>query len=72
MRTVVFDQVLTEMVIQNLSAGELARRLGIHQDTLRRKLRGESAISLREAFAIRRALHISMPLETLFREADEG
>ncbi len=68
-KAVGYEQVYTEMIIRNVSVGELAKRLGIHQDTLRRKLRGQSALSLPEAFAIRRALGAEMPLDMLFSEA---
>ncbi len=67
-----FEQVLTQMVIQNATCDSLAKRIGVHRDTMRRKLCGETSLSLGEAFAIRRALNKNMPLDVLFKEADQA
>lgn len=69
LKSAVYEQVLTEMVIRGIRVCELAARAGMHPDTLRRKLRGQAPLSLPEAFAVRRALGASQTIDALFSEA---
>ena len=62
----IYEQVLVQMFLKGYDCKALARHTGISYSTLRRKLRGESALHLADALAIQKALGSSLTLEKLF------
>lgn len=64
----IYTQVMVQMYMKGWNMRELAREAGMSYVSLRRKLRGESPILLEEAFSIRKALAVQMPLDTLFEK----
>lgn len=66
----IYAQVLVQMFLKGFDCKTLARRTGLPYSTLRRKLRGESALLLTDALAIRQALGSSLALEQLFERKE--
>ena len=55
------------MLLSGCGRKTLAQALGIHYNTLCRKMRGEIPFTLDEALAARRFLNTAVPLEELFQ-----
>lgn len=64
----IYTQVMIQMYMKGWNMRELAGEVGMSYVSLRRKLRGESPVLLDEAFSIRKALEVQMPLDTLFEK----
>lgn len=62
----IYLQVLVQMYIRGWDSLELSRQTGIAYTSMRRKLRGQSPISLEEARRIQSALNCGMSLDDLF------
>lgn len=64
----VYAQVMVQMFMKGWNMRQLAEVTGLSYVSLRRKLRGESPFMLEEAFAVRDALKVQMPLDDLFEK----
>lgn len=64
----IYAQVMVQMCLKGWSIRELAEEVGMSYVSMRRKLRGESPVMLEEAFSIRNALEVQMPLDALFEK----
>lgn len=64
----IYSQVMVQMYMKGWNMRDLAEEAGLSYVSLRRKLRGESPVMLDEAFSIRRALQVQMPLDALFEK----
>ena len=64
----IYTQVMIQMYMKGWNMRELAGEVGMSYVSLRRKLRGESPVLLDEAFSIRKALEVQMPLDALFEK----
>ena len=63
-----YAQLVIQMYLKGLSSRELAAQANMNYQTLRRKMRGDSPVTLKEALRIRTALGSALPLEELFAE----
>ena len=64
--TCVYTQVMIQMCLRGWDNHDLAQKAGLNYTSLRRKLRGETALRLDEARRIQEALDCGLPLEELF------
>ena len=62
----IYGQVRVQMFLKGYDCKTLAQCAGMSYASLRRKLRGESALRLAEALAIQKALGCGLALEKLF------
>lgn len=62
-----YPNLKAEMARQNLTNKDLSIYSSINYDTLNRKLNGKSPIMLDEAWKIKNALKVEIPLEVLFQ-----
>lgn len=66
-----YPNLNAEMGRQFMSALTLSNLTGIPYSTLSPKLTGKTPLKLSEALAIKRALKVDIPLETLFEEKED-
>ena len=64
----IYAQVMVQMFMKGWNMRQLAEETDISYVSLRRTLRGESPFMLEEAFAVRDALKVQMPLDALFEK----
>ncbi len=64
----IYAQVMVQMFMRGWNMRQLAEETDISYVSLRRKLRGESPFTLEEAFAVRDALEVELPLDALFEK----
>ena len=57
-----------QIALSGMTRSRLAEAVGMHYNTLCRKLRGETGFTIDEAIMIRKALASSLPVEELFKE----
>lgn len=67
---IVFVNLRAEMGRQQLTIEQMAKVMDMNRDTLSRKLRGVSPISIDEAFRLRNNFFDDMSLDYLFGEKD--
>lgn len=61
-----YPNLRAEMARKNISTVELAEKSGIATTTMYDKLNGKSKITLDDAYAIKKALDVDIPIEVLF------
>ena len=67
----IYMQVLIQLYLKDWDYQNLSKETGISYTSLRRKLAGESPLSINEAKKIQKALNSGLPIDKLFetREA---
>lgn len=66
-----YPNLKAEMARISMTALELAELIGMPYSTLNQKLSGKSEFTVGEAFKIRKALGVNIPVEELFKRAVE-
>ncbi len=67
-----YNILCAQMTLSKVSRSALSRAIGIHYNTLCRKMRGENAFTVEEAVRIKQVLGSALPVEELFRTEDNG
>ncbi len=57
-----------QITLSGMTRGRLAEAVGMHYNTLCRKMRGEYEFTVEEALKIKKALGSTLPLEELFKK----
>ena len=66
-----YPNLKAEMARASITAVELADLIGMPYSTLTQKLNGRTEFTVGEAFKIRKALGVDIPIEELFKKAVE-
>ena len=67
-----FERITAQLAEQALTEEELAGRLGMGREALRRKLGGQEPFTLDEAIRLKTALGSADSIETLFSSTKDG
>lgn len=67
----IYPRLSAVMAVRGVTVTGLADQIGIHYETMRRKMRGERDFSLDEAVRIKALLRFGGALETLFEKQDQ-
>lgn len=67
-----FERITAQLARRSLTEQELARRLGMEHEVLRRKLEGRDPFTLDEAVRLRAALGSADSIEVLFSQQEKG
>lgn len=62
-----YNVLSAQIALAGMNRASLAETVGMHYNTLCRKMRGENSFTLEEALAIKTALNSKLPLEELFK-----
>ncbi len=66
-----YTNLIGEIAKSNITNGEIAQKLHIHPNTLRNKIKGESAFTVEEAFELRRLFFPKVPIDFLFSRENQ-
>ena len=64
-----YNVLSAQIALAGMDRARLAETVGIHYNTLCRKMRGENSFTLEEALSIKAALNSRLPLEELFKKS---
>lgn len=65
-----YKELKKAMIDADLGTAEIAERLELSAEALRRRLKGEQDLKLSEAIKIKQILNSDLPIEKLFETAD--